>query len=79
MAKRVPAAKPGRGKAAMYIAGTAPTPSLSENLSGADGKSVTGGPMKPRIGTGAMSVRFDGRVDGRDETPENGPSVSLSL
>ena len=69
IAKRVPAARPGKGKGAMYISGTAPV-----GGSGADNSAMKdmAGPMRARIGLGAMSKRFDGK----EETPKPQSMVS---
>ena len=57
IAKRIPAAKPGKGKAAMYLGGTGPAASR-------DGKDKKPGAMAgantwSRPGSGPMSKRFD--------------------
>ncbi|KAF5316610.1 hypothetical protein D9619_006401 [Psilocybe cf. subviscida] len=58
--KRLPSARPGKGKASMYVNGTAPSMPTSEPVS-------RGGPAStgPVWHKGAMSKRFDGK----DETP----------
>lgn len=60
IAKRVPAAKPGKGRGAMYLTAAAPTTTSSEP---GKEKQMTTSPMKGRVGTGAMSVRFDSKDD----------------
>ncbi|KAJ3734945.1 DWNN domain-containing protein [Lentinula guzmanii] len=59
--KRVPAARPGKGKASMYIAGAANMIPTSESVLRGSGF----------IHRGAMSKRFDGKDDPRHETPSN--------
>lgn len=74
IAKRVPAVKPGKGRGAMYLAGTASTaPNSSESSYARDSKPTTGNTMKTRIGSSAMSVRFDGK----DEPYENRAPVRV--
>ncbi|KAJ3815272.1 DWNN domain-containing protein [Lentinula lateritia] len=51
--KRVPAARPGKGKASMYVAGTASLIPTSESVQRGSGF----------VHKGAMSKRFDGRDD----------------
>ncbi|KAJ3797421.1 DWNN domain-containing protein [Lentinula aff. detonsa] len=59
--KRVPAARPGKGKASMYIAGAANMIPTSESVLRGSGF----------IHRGAMSKRFDGKDDPRHGTPSN--------
>ena len=58
IAKRLPAARPGKGRALMYVNGTGPALPTSEAVA----RSVGGVPTWHK---GAMSKRFDGK----DETP----------
>jgi protein MPE1 len=64
--RRLPSVRPGKGKAAMYIAGTG-GPSTGEPLS------KHGGPINsaPSWHKGAMSKRFDGK-----EEPTSKPSLN---
>lgn len=58
--KRMPSVRPGKGKAAMYIAGTgAPGAPTSEAVSKLGGSGNSG----PTWHKGAMSKRFDGKDD----------------
>jgi protein MPE1 len=58
MVKRLPAARPGKGRASMYANGTGPAMPTSDAVARG-----AGGP--PTWHKGAMSKRFDGK----DETP----------
>lgn len=73
--KRLPSARPGKGKASMYVNGAAPSVPSSEPV-------LRGGPAGagPVWHKGAMSKRFDGK----DETPATAapmtkPSTPVSL
>ena len=72
IAKRVPAARPGKGKGAMYISGTGPVGGSGADTSAMKDVQQMGGPMRARIGLGSMSKRFDGKED----TPKPQSTVS---
>ncbi|KAF9563120.1 DWNN-domain-containing protein [Agrocybe pediades] len=61
--KRLPAARPGKGKASLYVNGTSTSMPTSEPVS--RGSSVAGGWHK-----GAMSKRFDGKEDTTTVSPK---------
>ena len=65
IAKRLPAARPGKGKALMYVNGTGPALPTSEAV-------VRGGGGVPTWHKGAMSRRFDGK----DETPSTSAAAA---
>lgn len=64
--KRMPAVRPGKGKAAMYIAGVGNSAPTSEPVQRPGSHSAGGGPTWHK---GAMSKRFDGK----EESPLNKP------
>lgn len=64
--KRMPAVRPGKGKAAMYIAGASNSAPTSEPVQRPGSHSASGGPAWHK---GAMSKRFDGK----EESPLNKP------
>lgn len=60
IAKRIPASKAGKGKGAIYLAGTMPAASSSTDGPMGKEKSFSAPPVRTR---GAMSKRFDGKDD----------------
>ncbi|KAG8923692.1 hypothetical protein FRC02_010976 [Tulasnella sp. 418] len=70
IAKRMPAIKPGKGKAAIYVSGIAPSSGTpdSQGPGSRAGSTAPGGRF-----TGAMSRRFDGR----DDKPKQSPAPSM--
>ncbi|KZP25545.1 DWNN-domain-containing protein [Athelia psychrophila] len=67
--KRMPAVRPGKGKAAMYIAGVGNSAPTSEPVQRPGSHSAGGGPTWHK---GAMSKRFDGK----EESPLNKPPTT---
>lgn len=67
IAKRVPA-KPGKGRGALYLTATTPNGVQSDTSAGKD-KSQSSSLMRARVGSGAVTVRFDGKEDHPDAKP----------
>jgi len=78
IAKRIPAARAGKGKGAMYVAAAAAGAASSLDGGAAKDKQ-TAAPVRSRMGLGSMSKRFDGKEDAvkpRATTPTVASSVA---
>ncbi|KAL5536776.1 MPE1 [Sanghuangporus sanghuang] len=73
IAKRVPA-KTGKGRGVLYLTAAAPNGTQSDVLYGKD-KVPTSSLMRARVGTGAVTVRFDGK----DDPPDVKPSTPIPV
>jgi protein MPE1 len=63
--KRLPSARPGKGKAAMYIAGSTAAGGQTSDISQRQGAPINGSNNWHR---GAMSKRFDGKDESKTST-----------
>lgn len=63
VAKRIPAARPGKGKAAVYAAASMSTSTMQPESAAGKDKQILANPIRARIGVGAMSKRFDGKEE----------------
>ncbi|KAH8108327.1 DWNN-domain-containing protein [Phellopilus nigrolimitatus] len=79
IAKRIPAAKAGKGKGSMYLTATTSTAASSVDSSAGKERQAPAAFLRARIGVGAMSKRFDGKEESpkpRSSTPTAAASVS---
>jgi len=70
--KRLPAARPGKGKASLYVNGVGPAMPTSDPLARASSGT-------PAWHKGAMSKRFDGKEDTPAATPPSKQATPVSL
>lgn len=85
IAKRMPPSKPGKGRAAIYVAGVAPSSSSASSttpLPGGSGRSAVTPLAQPSWATkpvGSMSKRFDGKDDKRFAKPASSAATTVSI